>query len=73
MFNFDGEPTIVSKVAQALVENSGLNFESSDDDSHTCVVYRRDPLDGYLFVTALSGVRQHDQCLAHWSMTMSAG
>ena len=60
MFNFDGEPTNVSKIARALIENSGLNFEPSHDESLTCVVYRKDPLDDYLFVTALSGVRQHE-------------
>lgn len=54
MFRLDGEPTFESRVIKTLLRQ----FLKPYGDRITCVVYRKDPLDNYLFTTALLGVRQ---------------
>ena len=53
MFRLDGEPTYVSRVIETLLRQFLKPFAGI-----TCVVYRKDPLDNYLFTTALLGVTQ---------------
>lgn len=56
MFTLDGEPTNTSRVIDTLLRQ----FLRSYGDRVTCIVYRKDPLDNYLFTTALVGVRQQE-------------
>lgn len=58
MFRLDGRGSAISIVVQCLLDNSKLDFNTESSNSAACVVYRRDPLDRYLFVTAIAGVRE---------------
>jgi uncharacterized protein associated with vWA-MoxR-VMAP ternary system len=58
MFTLDGELTFTSRIAQAILDNSGLPLDPASDDSLALVLYRKDPLDGYLYLTALAGIRE---------------
>ena len=60
MFSFDGKRSPLSRVAQSLLDNSSLKFNSVGGRAPTCVVYRKDPRDGYFFVTALAGIRERE-------------
>lgn len=56
MFTLDGEPTHISRVIETLLRQ----FLKPYGDRITCIVYRKDPLDNYLFTTALLGLRQQE-------------
>ena len=58
MFTLDGKRTSVSRMAQTILDNSGLQLDPQARDSLALVLYRRDMLDGYLYLTALAGVRE---------------
>ncbi|MCL4786668.1 MAG: hypothetical protein KJ070_07720 [Verrucomicrobia bacterium] len=56
MFNFDGEPTLVSTLTTNIIASSKLIRDHADE--LTVTVYRRIPLDHYYFITSMVGVSQ---------------
>src|SRR5712691_5298814 len=57
MFKFDNTPTQLSRTLTHIVERSALNLNSNDSNSHTCTIYRTDPLDQYPFITVHAGLK----------------
>ncbi len=57
MFRFDDKPTQTSTVLRHIIDHSVLTLDPDNDNSHTCTIYRTDPLDQYAFITVHAGVR----------------
>src|SRR5688500_7072915 len=61
MFNIDGKRSTVSHIAQTILDTSGLPLEDPwMEDSLSLVLYRKDPLDGCLYLTAFAGIREQE-------------
>lgn len=59
MFSLANKQTLISLVTQTLLENSGLPVsDPNSDDSFALVLYRKDPIDDYFYLTAYAGLRE---------------
>ncbi len=59
MFNLDGKRSKESIIAKTLIENSGLLLSPTEsNESLALVLYREDPINRYLYLTAFGGLRQ---------------
>ena len=58
MFNLNGRKSPTAIAAQAAIDFSGLNLDPKNKCSFAITLYRRDPLDRYLYLTAAAGLRE---------------
>lgn len=58
MFSLDGKRTRDSVLAQLVLDNSGLPLEG--ERSFALTLYQKDPVDSYLYLTAMAGIKQKE-------------